>query len=520
MQSGLSISHKTDFLLEFGPLFKAIQMSTIFSDSITFNDCVPKYPPEVILDNYEKEKELPAFDLADFLLDHFELPDFTPQHYETNPDHTIEEHIDSLWQILTREHHTESGSSLIPLPYPYIVPGGRFRGFYYWDTYFTMLGLEEDGRFDLIENMLDNFVFLIDQLGFIPNANRTYYLGRSQPPVFALMIELLASHSGPAVWSKYLPFLEKEYDFWMKGHDTVSADNPAERRVVRLPDGTLMNRYWDHHDAPRPESYREDVEVGSISGRTVKEIFRHIRAGAESGWDFSSRWFKNGCGMEHIHTTDILPIDLNCLMLNIEKTLMAHYAGNSEKAAFAGLLSRRSAAREAALHRLFWDSGNNFFMDYDWVDAQQTPVFSLAGVYPLFFGWATPHQAAQTARMLESRFLNTGGFVTTLTESGQQWDYPNGWAPLHWIVFKGLENYGYRDLLKDGIGRWLKVNRIVFQKTGKLTEKYNMISKFEDAQEGEYPNQDGFGWTNGVFLKLSRLLAGLPISAQVLETGK
>lgn len=495
-------------------------MSGIFSDSITFNDCVPKYPPEIILGNYEKEKDLPAFDLAEFLLDHFELPDFTPQHYETNPNHSIEEHIDSLWQILTREHRTESGSSLIPLPYPYVVPGGRFRGFYYWDTYFTMLGLEEDGRFDLIENMLDNFVFLIDQVGFIPNANRTYYLGRSQPPVFALMIELLANHTGSATWEKYLPFLEKEYIFWMSGHDIVSSDNPAEQRVVRLPDGTLMNRYWDRHDAPRPESYREDVEVGSISGRNVKEVFRHIRAGAESGWDFSSRWFKNGCGMEYIHTTDILPIDLNSLILNIEKTLIDQYKDNPEKIDFMQVVSARAAARETALHKLFWDEKNNFFMDYDWVDARRASIFSLAGVYPLFFGWATPLQAAQTARILEERFLKTGGFVTTLTESGQQWDYPNGWAPLQWIVFKGLENYGFHDLIREGFGRWLKVNRIVFEKTGKLTEKYNMISKFEDAQEGEYPNQDGFGWTNGVYLRLTRLLASISTPAGVQEIRK
>lgn len=503
--SALSISHKTDFLQEFGALFRDIQTSGIFSDSITFNDCIPKFPPGEILARYESEKGQPGFDLADFFLENFGLPDFRPQDYESNPDNSIEEHIDGLWQVLTREHHSESGSSLIPLPHPYIVPGGRFRGLYYWDSYFTMLGLEESGRLDLIENMLDNFVFLIGEFGFIPNANRTYYLGRSQPPVFALMISLLAGQKGPGVWKRYLPFLEKEYDFWMKGHDAVSETMPAERRVVRLPDGTLMNRYWDNSDAPRPESYREDVEVAGLSGRNTREVFRHIRAGAESGWDFSSRWFRRGCGMEHIHTTDILPVDLNCLILNIEKTLLRQYAGDREKAGRIAILSQRVAAREAALHQFFWDGRDGFFRDFDWRDRQQTEVLSLAGMYPLFFNIATPAQADKTARVLEDRFLKAGGFITTLAESGQQWDSPNGWAPLHWITFSGLENYRYHALAREGIGRWLKVNRMVYKKTGKLTEKYNMLDRLEDARGGEYPNQDGFGWTNGVYLKLNRL---------------
>lgn len=502
----LSVVHKSDFLQEFGVLFRDIQVSGIFSDSITFNDCIPRFPAQQILSQYELEKTLPGFDLADFLLENFELPDFSPQKYETNPESTIEEHINSLWAILTREHLAESGSSLIPLPKRYTVPGGRFRGLYYWDSYFTSLGLEESGRIDLIEDMLENFAFLIGQFGFIPNANRTYYLGRSQPPIFAQMIDILAKHRGETVWERYLPYLEKEYAFWMKGHDLVSDENPASFRVVRLPNGVLLNRYWDNMDAPRPESYKEDLEVGRISKRNVKEVYRHIRAGAESGWDFSSRWFKNGEQMENIHTTDILPVDLNCLILNIEKTLISHYEVLPEKALDKGVLTERANAREACLLDLFWDEPEGFFMDYDWVDNRRSKVCSLAGVYPLFFEIATPAQAKRCAHSLEENFLKPGGFVTTLNESGQQWDFPNGWAPLHWMTFKALDNYGHHALAKQGIDRWLKVNHLVFKKTGKLTEKYNMLHRLEDAQGGEYPNQDGFGWTNGVFLKLSRLI--------------
>ncbi|MFA7472797.1 MAG: alpha,alpha-trehalase TreF [Spirosomataceae bacterium] len=502
----VQITHKLDYLREFGDLFVDIQMSGIFSDSITFNDCVPKFPAQEIIKKYEIEKELPAFDLAHFLLDNFDLPDFIPQHYETNLESSIEEHIESLWDILTREHQFESGSSLIPVPHPYVVPGGRFRGLYYWDSYFTALGLEENGKIDLIESILENFAFLIEQFGFIPNANRTYYLGRSQPPVFALMIGILANHKGPAVWDRYIPFLEKEYKFWMKGHELVTEDNPSESRVVRLPDGTLLNRYWDDYAMPRPESYREDVEVGRQSGRNTKEVFRHIRAGAESGWDFSSRWFKNGLEMVNIHTTDILPVDLNCLILNIENTLLNYYSSRQRADDFTEFVAQSATSRFNALHRYFWCENDQFFKDFDWVENQTSQAISLAGVYPLFFQVASAEQAAGVAKALQEQFLCLGGFVTTLCESGQQWDLPNGWAPLHWMVFKGLENYGYTELAREGIGRWLKVNRMVYNKTGKMTEKYNMLHRLEDAQGGEYPNQDGFGWTNGVFLKLSRIL--------------
>lgn len=503
----LSISHKTDFLQEFGVLFKDIQMSGIFSDSITFNDCVPKFAANEILTRYSIERELPGFDLADFLLDNFNLPDFSHQDYVTNPDAPIEEHIHSLWEVLTRAHLAETGSSLIPMPNAYVVPGGRFRALYYWDSYFTSLGLEEHGRIDLIEGMVENFVFLINQFGFIPNANRTYYLSRSQPPVLALMIDIVAKHKDErTVWDRYLPYLEKEYDFWMKGHNVVSETNPTELRVVRMPDGTLMNRYWDNTDAPRPESYREDVEVGRISGRNVKEVYRHIRAGAESGWDFSSRWFKDGWGMEHIHTTDILPVDLNCLILNMEKTLLNQYKRIPGKESAAAIIGERVVRREKVLLELFWNEEAAMFSDYDHTSGSVSQVLSLAGIYPLFFEIASAAQGERSAETLREQFLKPGGFVTTLNESGQQWDYPNGWAPLHWIVFKGLEHYGHHELAREGIGRWLKVNRMVYHKTGKLTEKYNMLTRLEDAQGGEYPNQDGFGWTNGVYLALNRLM--------------
>jgi neutral trehalase len=161
-------------------------------------------------------------------------------------------------------------SSLLPLPYPYVVPGGRFRELYYWDSYFTMLGLEADGRHDLALNMLKDFAFEIDCYGHVPNGNRTYYLSRSQPPFFSLMVDLIAKREGETSYVTYLPELEAEYEFWMDG-STVLRGSEGYRRVVRLRDGTILNRYWDDRAEPRDESYREDIAT-ALGGRRDREI--------------------------------------------------------------------------------------------------------------------------------------------------------------------------------------------------------------------------------------------------------
>ena len=149
-------------------------------------------------------------------------------------------------------------SSLLPLPQPYVVPGGRFREIYYWDSYFTMLGLEESGRRDLVVDMVHDFAYLIDTYGHVPNGTRTYYLSRSQPPFFFEMVGLLSSDDPARAFVRYLPELKREYAFWMEGAQSLRRGR-AHRRVVALPDGSILNRYWDDRDTPRDESYREDT---------------------------------------------------------------------------------------------------------------------------------------------------------------------------------------------------------------------------------------------------------------------
>ncbi|MVM35106.1 alpha,alpha-trehalase TreF [Spirosoma sp. HMF4905] len=491
----------------FGTLFQDVQLGHVFADSKTFVDCVPKLVPEDLVALYESEKTKVDFDLAAFVHEYFVLPDKVASDYVSDTTITTTEHINRLWDRLTRQAdpHIE-GSSRIPLPHPYVVPGGRFREIFYWDSYFTMLGLKESGRIDLIRGMLDNFAFLIDQFGFIPNGNRTYFLSRSQPPYFALMVSLLAEIEGKEALVNYQPQLLKEYDFWMDGHHSLTDEQPVDKRVVKLEGNRILNRYWDNTPTPRPEAYRQEIELTEEAqplGVVAEELYTHIRAACESGWDFSSRWFKDQKAMTTIDSANIVSIDLNCLLYWLEVTLhdTALRTGNHKLAydEYDWLIKDR----KKAIQQTFWNEETGFFHDYDVVAGRQTEVLTLAGAFPLFFKLATPEQAARVHDRLKADFLQAGGWVTTLNQTGQQWDWPNGWAPLQWIVYRALTNYGFTETANEGRDRWLALNDKVFRATGKMMEKYNVVDAAITTGGGEYPNQDGFGWTNGVYLAMS-----------------
>ncbi|MFN8349121.1 MAG: alpha,alpha-trehalase TreF [Spirosomataceae bacterium] len=496
----LEEAQKSDFHLveNFGLLYEEVQQSALFPDSKTFTDAVPKASTAQILEAYHSRKELPDFDLRAFVNEYFTLPGEQTTGYHSDLDKSIGQHIEDLWLFLTRQPEA-SGGTLIPLPYPYAVPGGRFREIYYWDSYFTMLGLQVSQRFDLVESMVNNFAYLIDRIGFIPNGNRTYYLGRSQPPFFALMVSLLAEIKGESVWQTYLPSLEKEYSFWMRGQNRVTN---AAFRVVRMPDGSILNRYWDDIPLPRPEAYKEDTELARRSTDQVpEELYRHVRAAAESGWDFSSRWFKDGESMTTIHTTDIVPVDLNCLLWYLENSLQrAHrLSGNHAE---ANRYWDKSIRRAKAIQLYCWNEVAGFYFDFDWKSEQLKNSYTLAAAFPLFFQLTTAPQAKAVAGVLAEKFLQKNGLLTTLQSTPQQWDAPNGWAPLQWISYQGLKHYRMDDLARQIAINWTSANEAYYKKTGKMMEKYNVITDEISAQGGEYPNQDGFGWTNGVYLKM------------------
>ncbi|MCG8710213.1 alpha,alpha-trehalase TreF [Brenneria sp. 4F2] len=481
-------------------LFERVQSSRIFDDSKTFPDCAPKMDPLDILIHYRRMKNHPDFDLKRFVTTHFWLPERQNNDYVSNPQHSLKDHIDNLWSVLTREPEDHiPWSSLLPLPQAYIVPGGRFNETYYWDSYFTMLGLAESGRNDLLRCMADNFAWMIETYGHIPNGNRTYYLSRSQPPVFALMVELF-EEDGVRGTRRYLQHLLLEYAFWMDGGESLTP-NQAYRHVVRMPDGALLNRYWDDRDTPRDESWREDVETAKRSGRPANLVYRDLRAGAASGWDYSSRWLRDPHRLASIRTTQIIPVDLNAFLYKLESVIanMSMLKGDGDTET---LFRHKAETRRAAMTRYLWDEADGCFRDYDWY-RQQLARFSAAGIVPLYVGLATHEQADRLAEAVRSRLLTPGGLMTSENESGEQWDKPNGWAPLQWMAIQGFKMYGH-DVLGDEIARnWLTTVDLFYRRHHKLIEKYHIADGAPRAgRGGEYPLQDGFGWTNGVVRRL------------------
>jgi alpha,alpha-trehalase len=483
-------------LHELVPLFPDVQLAPVLADDKVFADCTPRRPLEEIAAAYARldgAARQPAR-LRQFVEENFILP---PDDDLALPPAgmDVRRHIGVLWQALRRAADVPvAGSSLLPLPRPYVVPGGRFREIYYWDSYFTMRGLRVSGEETLVEDMLANFAHLLTRHGHIPNGNRSYYLSRSQPPVFALMVELVAERRGAAALVQHRAVLAREYDYWMDG-------SAPTRHVVELPDGSRLNRYWDQLDTPRPEAYRRDVELAARAAQPQAELFRHLRSAAESGWDFSSRWLGDGRNLETIRTTELIPVDLNCFLWQLECTLARAHAAAGDPTAQARF-EQAAEARRRALERHCWSPAAGFFCDYDLSARAPSPHLTLAGVTPLMFGLASAEQGAAVARGVRELFLARGGVVTTLRNTGQQWDAPNGWAPLQWLTVRGLARSGHAELAAEIARRWCRLNIEIFTRTGRLLEKYDVIDTSRAPGGGEYPSQHGFGWTNGVLLDL------------------
>ena len=488
----------------YGELFIQVQMQRVFQDGKTFVDCIPKRKPSDIMYDYGMQRG-PNFNMKKFVEENFEIPQTVQVNYKSDTTEDVVTHIKKLWTVLKRNPDKEvEGSSLLPLPYPYIVPGGRFREVYYWDSYFTMLGLKESGEIKSIQDMINNFAFLIENYGHIPNGNRTYYLGRSQPPFFSCMVELLAGILGDSIYQHYLPAMEKEYAFWMDGSDKIKAGQ-AFRRVVRTKDGDLLNRYWDDSEVPRQESYREDYLTAQQSGRNEIEMYQNLRAGAESGIDFSSRWFEDKKNLITIQTTDIVPVDLNSLMYHMEWTIAKAKQMNGDDAG-AKLFREKTKQRAVLIDKYFWNKHQSFFTDYQFKTQQKLNNITPAGLYPFCFINEHPDYMSflgkKVSAVIEAKLLKDGGFVTTEYNIGEQWDAPNGWAPLEWMMIWGLDRCGQKNLAAVAAKRWIRLNISVYKHTGKLMEKYNVVDITKEAGGGEYSGQDGFGWTNGVLLKL------------------
>lgn len=490
--------NKQFYINEIQTLFDDVQRAKIFEDQKMMTDAVPLFPVSEINAEYEKKKGHEGFKLKDFVTENFDFPGAKIS--VRKEDHLlIVQHIEKLWDELTRTAYEEKGT-LLKLPKPYIVPGGRFNEFFYWDSYFIMLGLQASGRIEMMENIVENCSYLIQNVGFVPNASRTHFLSRSQPPYFSLMLDLVfeTTHD-EKIYTRYYDTLEKEYAFWMSGEERV--DNSSSlKRVAKTKNGDLLNRYYDEDNTPRPESYLIDIEDSENTG---EEFYRNIRSACESGWDFSSRWFADGEHIQTIETLNIAEVDLNSLLWHLEKTL-AKSSALLNLAEKENYFTQRAAVRRQMIDTYFWDEKTEFYKDYHLKKHTTTPSEHIAALYPLFLGLADQKQAQSVAKNIAEKFLYQGGLVTTTKKTGQQWDLPNAWAPYQWLGFKAMKNYGFDELAEEIKNNWCNNVERVYSNTGKLMEKYNALDTETIAGGGEYPNQDGFGWTNGVYLKLKQ----------------
>ena len=466
----------------YGPLFEAVQMRRVFADGKTFADAVPRRDPEAIMAEWRAGDFSGDAALRAFVRRNFTVPEDRAAPPASDARPPLAQHIRALWPQLTRAPEVPpAGSSALAQPRRYVVPGGRFREMYYWDTYFTMLGLRADGRGELIDDMVADFVSLVERYGHVPNGTRTYYLSRSQPPFLYLMMDL-ATPGDRATEARRLAALRREHRFWI-----------AERSVA-MPDGVRLQRWGDAKRTPRDESWREDVEAARGRANPA-QAYNDLRAGAESGWDYSSRWLADGRTLATIDTTRVVPVDLNSLLYGLERAIARRCRATGDPCGME--FDAMAETRRAAIERWLWDAEGARYGDYDLEAKRLRGGLTAATAYPLFTGVAAPARGRAAAATIARDLIAPHGLRTTLVDTGQQWDRPNGWAPLQWIAAEGLRAYGRDDAARVIATRFLATVEREYRASGRLLEKYD-VEESRAGGGGEYPTQDGFGWTNGV----------------------
>ena len=409
------------------------------------------------------------------------------------------------------------GHGLLYLPHPYVVPGGRFNEMYGWDSYFIQRGLLRDGELGLARNMTDNFTYEIAHYGMILNANRTYFLTRSQPPFLTEMILGVYDRTHDRAWLRAtVPAIDRYYRFWTT--------------PPHLVESTGLSRYFDLGNGPAPEVvsderdaqgrthydrvreyYRthqiDDYDVARFYDRaadTLTDVFyKGDRSMRESGFDPSNRF-----GPFSAAIVDYAPVCLNVLLYRMEQDAARIHTLLGDSAA-ASRWQRLARRRRELVDRYLWDPEAGLYFDYN-VETKRRRNYPFATTfYPLWAGMSSPQQAGRVAANL-SRFEAPGGILTSTQTTGSQWDAPYGWAPLQLIAVDGLRRYGYR-AAADRIARKF-VSLVVgdFEARHVIVEKYDVMRRSSDVSAGlafgYTSNEIGFGWTNAAILDL---LAGL-----------
>jgi len=610
-----------------GELLHVVQTAGIFEDSKEFVDMPMRVNPEVVLERFYALPPSLRRDptvLRAFLAQYFSAPgsDLVP-HIPT--DHTDSpsllealaghapyqrwaSELNDFWKQLCRKVSPDvdlnpQRYSILKRKHAVIIPGGRFRESYYWDSYWIVLGLlacdmKETAR-GLVQNLLDD----VANFGFVPNGGRIYYLNRSQPPLLSEMVFALVEHDPHGIDENFvssaLAVLEGEYKFWMKDGEraiTLSSPHissssssthpplplplpPPSPRKPHQPQPQLhvLNRYWTASNHPRPESFKEDLHHAGLAD-CAQGFYANIAAGAESGWDFSSRWIapceKGEYALERIATTAIVPVDLNTFLYRMERNLARLHdylltrqtsppsaprtaailpsdARESWVSPKAQMFAEASIRRASAMDQLLWDPNTGMWRDL-WVPTPNSnsnssssssggssdvfafafakvrpasnflPLWGRVLENPALASVALSRKVAALEALRGSGLITIGGVKSTDVETKEQWDAPNAWSPIVHMIIEGLENLQAGDsgrVARSLAKAWLESNYLGWASTGCMYEKYNGGVPGARGEGGEYYPQVGFGWTNGVVLHLLKTYGeGLSAEAQAENT--
>lgn len=410
--------------------------------------------------------------------------------------------LNSKWKSLMRKFDRSTlcigcVSTAFDLEFPFIIPGGRFRESYYWDTFWIIEGLLASEMYDSAKGMIKNFLRMVELFGFVPNGSRLYYLNRSQPPLLVLMVNSYFEKTKDLVFLiEALPYLDQEYRFWMRERSV---------KIVAKSDNLeyLLNLYTPVSDSPRPESYSEDLfDASSFPSEDEKiRFYSDIVAGAESGWDFSSRWFSDPQKLTTIYTSKIVPVDLNAFMYKTEK-LLANFHRLTGNAAMESQYSEAVEKRIRAINTILWDSKDLVWRDFSLISQEFTSnSFYISSLFPLFFGIIPAGTSDAELLAVHSPYLlkYSAGIPVSEIRNGQQWDFPNVWAPYHHTVVSYLKDFD-RTLALEIAQKFVNSVHRGWVNTGHIFEKYNAEKVGVPGGGGEYVVQEGFGWTNGVVI--------------------
>merc|ERR1712212_1343285 len=400
-------------------------------------------------------------------------------------------------------------TSMIYIPNVFVIPGGRFKEIYYWDTYWVVKALLRSGSYPVARGIIENYFYILKEYGFIPNGNRKYYLDRSQPPLLLSMVKDYTEMTGDQYFLLYIDLMIVEMK-WFQKHRMITVEYEGRKYKMFV--------YGTNGSGPRPESYKEDLEAMhqmKLSSKEQDELYKHIRAGAESGWDFSTRWIidsHGGCsgGMESVKANLIIPVDLNAIMYKNYATLaklLADLDRHDESQAF---LKKANNLKVAVMQVLF-NKQSNTWRDFDIMNHKQRDFYFASNLFPL---WADCYPVERRAELgaaaadylTQVSAVRVGGLVTSNNDSGLQWDAPNCWAPLQEMAVTGLLKTG--DEKAAEVAKTIAQNFTINALVGcgedglcELYEKYNSEHIGKEGGGGEYKVQTGFGWTNGVLVE-------------------